>query len=319
MDIIAPINKALIRAELNDSTFVRRTNNGKKEIFIISHFNAPNTIQEIGRLREISFRDAGGGSGKSVDLDEHDLSDIPFKQLIVWDPSHEEIVGGYRFLEGYEILRNASSKLDTPTAHLFDFGQKFIQDYLPQTFELGRSFVQPNYQPNYNVRKGLYSLDNLWDGLGYLIVSQPSMEYFFGKITMYPNFNAKARDMIHYFLDLHFGDHEKLVFPSEPLLYKTDIDDIKPIFKGIDYLEDYKILNQQVRKFGENIPPLVNAYMNLSPGMKYFGTSINHDFGAVEESGILIKISDIYEAKKARHIYNISEKRIDSSELSNEG
>lgn len=310
VNIIERIDRNLILKELNNKTFVRRTNNGNKEIFIFDHLSAPNTLKEIGRLREVSFRDAGGGSGKDCDVDEYDLSEKPFKQLIVWDPDCQEIVGGYRYLEGSVILESGFEKPDTPTAHLFNLSDNFIKNYLPKTFELGRSFVQPLYQPNYNLRKGIYSLDNLWDGLGELVVEQPDMKYFFGKITMYPNYNPKARDFIHYFLNLHFGDKDGIVTPIKSLGYKTDISDIKDAFKGNNYIEDYKILNHSVRKFDENIPPLVNAYMNLSPSMKFFGTSINKRFGNVEESGILIKISDIYDAKIERHVKNILRARV---------
>jgi len=199
-EIIAAIDRKLLKAELNDETFVRRTNNGNKEIFIVDNKNAPNTMLELGRLREISFRESGGGTGKEADIDEYDISDSPFKQLLVWDPAEEAIVGGYRFLEGPEILKVSSENPNTPTSHLFNLSDKFINDYLPITIELGRSFVQPLYQPNYNLRRGLYSLDNLWDGLGQIIVDQPHNEYYFGKITMYPSFDSVARDMIHYFL-----------------------------------------------------------------------------------------------------------------------
>jgi hypothetical protein len=310
IDIIERIDRELILNELNDETFVRRTNNGNKEIFIVDHYNAPNTLQEIGRLREVSFRDAGGGSGKAVDIDEYDLSEKPFKQLIVWDPDCLEIVGGYRFLEGNIIMESSFGYPDTPTAHLFNLSDDFKTNFFPKTFELGRSFVQPLYQPNYNLRKGIYSLDNLWDGLGELVVQHPEMKYFFGKITMYPSFNPIARDLIHFFLDFHFGDENKIVSPIENLGYKTNIEEFKGIFNGKDYIEDYKTLNHKVREFGENIPPLVNAYMNLSPTMKYFGTSINERFGNVEESGILITINDIYDSKIDRHVKNIIRERV---------
>ncbi len=309
-DITAKIDRVLIKKELNNNTFARRTNKGNREIFIIDCHDSPNTLNEIGRLREVSFRDAGGGTGKPMDIDEYDTAETPFKQLIVWDPSHEEIVGGYRYLEGYKILESGFDNPSTPTSHLFTLSEKFKKNYLPTTFELGRSFVQPLYQPNYNLRKGMYSLDNLWDGLGWLIVQQPKMEYFFGKITMYPNFNAEARDTIHFFLNMYFADNDKLVFPTEEFKYKTDLLATSNLLLGNDYLADFKILNSIVRERGENIPPLVNAYMNLSQTMKYFGTAINHRFGAVEETGISIQISDIYAAKKKRHINNINTERI---------
>ncbi|RLD43851.1 MAG: hemolysin [Bacteroidetes bacterium] len=310
-NIIKAISRDLIKQELNDDTFVRRTNNGNKEIFIFDHISAPNTLKEIGRLREISFRDAGGGTGKELDIDKYDTSDIPFKQLMVWDPEQEEIVGGYRFLEGHEILKSGFDNPSTPTSHLFEMSDEFKKDYLPFTIELGRSFVQPLYQPNYNLRKGLYSLDNLWDGLGALIVQQPHMKYFGGKFTMYPNFNKEAHDILHCFLNYHFEDKDNLLTPLFKLGYKTDkIEEIKKLFPTDDYLINYKTLNHSIRNLGENIPPMINAYMNLSSTMKYFGTSLNSNFGDVEESGILLTINDIYDRKKDRHVNNIIKERI---------
>ena len=309
--IISEVDRQLLEQELNDDTFIRRTNNGNKEIFVVTHQNAPNVLREIGRLREITFREAGGGTGKELDLDEYDLEERPFKQLVVWDPEHKEIVGGYRFKEGRFIYESAlAGDPHTPTAHLFNLNEVFIRNYLQKTIELGRSFVQPKYQPNYDLRRGLYSLDNLWDGLGYLTVDYPEVEYFFGKITMYPSFNVEARDYILYFLNLYFKDPENLITAKYPLSYKHDEKKLAELFCGDDYIKDYKTLNHKVRSLGENIPPLVNAYMNLSPTMRTFGTSVNERFGNVEETGILIRLADIYPSKKDRHINNIIRERI---------
>ncbi|MBQ5697157.1 MAG: hemolysin, partial [Muribaculaceae bacterium] len=81
-----------------------------------------------------------------------------------------------------------------------------------------------------------------------------------------------------------------------------DYESYQKLFCGANFKEDYKILNQEIRRHGNNIPPLVNAYMSLSPTMKIFGTAINHEFGEVEESGIFFAISEIFEEKKQRHI-----------------
>lgn len=311
--IIDPVDPALIMAELTEDKFVRDTNNGHKKIYIITHHDSPNTMLELGRLREVSFRDAGGGTGKEVDIDEFDTDAVsPFKQLIVWSPLDKVIIGGYRFLEGEKIRRTPDGNYFSPTAQLFRLSDCFIQDYLPHTIELGRSFVQPDYQPAYNLHKGLYSLDNLWNGLGALTIDYPEIKYFFGKITMYPRFNIRARDMILYFLHKHFPDPDELARPYEPLTIVTDPVELEMIFTGTNYDEDYRILIKNVRILNETIPPLVNAYMNLSASMRMFGTSINHHFGGVEESGILITIEDIYDIKKDRHVS--SYKRTDKSE-----
>jgi len=300
--IVPALDRKLLKDELTEEKFVRETNNGNNLIYIIDYHDSPNLMNEIGRLREITFRDAGGGTGKRIDVDVFDTRDIPFKQLIVWNPEDEEIVGGYRFLRGKDIMVGDDGEVQSPTSRLFKFSKKFIDEYLPNTIELGRSFVQPLYQPTYNIRKGMYSLDNVWDGLGAIVIQNPGIKYFFGKITMYPHFNLLARDLILFFLTKYFPDHEKLIIPHDPVIIQTDTTVLENIFTGQCYDEDYKILMHHVRGLKENIPPLVNAYMNLSSTMRTFGTAVNHNFGNVEETGIIVTIKDVYNFKKERHL-----------------
>jgi hypothetical protein len=301
-DIIAPVSKEALRAELTPDKLMRRTNKGDNEIYIITHHDSPNVMREIGRVREITFRDAGGGTGEEVDIDEYDINDDPYKQLIVWDPQALEIIGGYRYILCNNLPVDEQGMVPLATTHLFKFSEKFIQEYLPFTVELGRSFVQPHYQSSRAGAKALFALDNLWDGLGALIVDHPEMKYFFGKVTMYTHFHLQARNLILYFFHKYFKDNENLVIPLKPMNLGINEEEMERVFDGGSYREDYKILSQKVREFGENIPPLINAYMNLSPSMKTFGTVINDEFGGVEETGIIVTISDIYEAKKDRHI-----------------
>jgi hypothetical protein len=300
--IIPPVDKAILQEELDEAHFVRNTNNGHNQIFIFTAHSSPNLMQEVGRLREDTFRDAGGGTGKSIDIDEYDIADKPFVQLIVWNPADKAIVGGYRFIHGKNIPCNKNGELNSATAELFDYSDHFVRDYLPVSIELGRSFVQPEYQPTINFKKGMYSLDNLWDGLGAMIIDNPDVHYFFGKMTMYPDYNRTARDIILYFLKTFFPDNEKLMTPKREVIGETDEQFIKGLFTGKTFEENYKILIHEIRNHNEHIPPLVNAYMNLSPTMMTFGTAINHEFGEVEETGIMIKIPDIYARKKERHL-----------------
>jgi hypothetical protein len=258
-------------------------------------------MREIGRLREVTFRHAGGGTGKSIDIDEFDTCSHPYQQLLVWNPEDQEIVGAYRFI----LCKDAeyiNGKVHLATTELFNFSEQFYKEYLPYTIELGRSFIQPLYQPSEQFRKGLFSLDNLWDGLGALVVDNPSQKYFYGKVTMYTDFNVVARDYILTFMLHYFPDDEKLVTPIHGLTNKTDVSNFLKELKNLDYKAGYAYLNKVVRALGENIPPLVNAYMNLSSTMKCFGTAINPTFGDVEETGILVTINDIYQSKKERHI-----------------
>ncbi len=296
--VIQPIDRHLIIKELTPDKFIRVTRKGGNFLFEITAANSPMTMREIGRLREISFRLGGGGTGKHIDIDEFDTDPKnPYKQLIVWDPKDQEIIGGYRYIQcgGLDTKKMA-------TAELFSFSDDFKTKYLPYTIELGRSFIQPNYQSTNLKRKSLYSLDNLWDGLGALIVKYSHIKYFFGKVTMYPSYNTSARNMLLHFLHKYFTDNESLVCPISPLSCDKDNPFFADLFKGLDYKESYKILQRELKSFGEHIPPLINSYMNLSPSMKMFGTAINEEFGQVEESGILVHIPDIYPEKIERYI-----------------
>lgn len=296
-----------LTAELVKLGMLRKTNNGNNEVYLFDNNTSPLLMHEIGRIRELTFRHAGGGTGKSLDIDEYDISpEQPQKQLIIWDPDNREIVGGYRFT--YKGHKENEFSIDRfASSSYFTFSQKFIKKYLPHTMELGRSFVRPEYQSGAMGRKSLYALDNLWDGLGAIIIDNRQIRYLFGKVTMYTHYNVQARNMILYFMLKHFPDVDKLALPSDPIALDIHTDEMRQIFTGKSFKEDYKILSQEVRKLGENIPPLINAYMNLSPTMKCFGTFINHHFGDVEETGIMITVRDIYIEKVNRHLSSYRE------------
>ena len=304
-EIIQPIAKEILKSELTPDRQLRMTNKSHNEIYVITAHNAPNVMKEIGRLREIAFREAGGGTGKDMDIDEFDTCDNCYKQLIVWNPEAEEIIGGYRYLLGTDWDYDEKGQPILATSHMFHFSGRFIKEYAPWTIELGRSFVSLPYQSSRMGAKSLFALDNLWDGLGALTVIKPNVKYFFGKMTMYPSYIRKGRDMILYFLKKYFDDKEKLIIPMKPLEMDTDPKELENLFSGKSFKEDYKVLNGEIRKLGYNIPPLVNAYMSLSPTMKLFGTAINYGFGDVEETGILIAVDEILEEKRVRHIDSI--------------
>ena len=301
-EIIQPISKEVLKSELTVDRLLRMTNKSHNEIYVITAKNAPNVMKEIGRLREIAFRNAGGGTGKSMDIDEFDTMDSCCRQLIVWNPDAEEIIGGYRYIFGsdWEIANDGQPVL--ATSHMFHFSDQFIKDYMPYSVELGRSFVSLEYQNVRTNTKSIFALDNLWDGLGALTVINPKVKYFFGKMTMYPSYIRYGRDMILFFLKKYFDDKENLIVPTKPLELETDEKVFEELFNANSFKENYKILNREIRQMGYNIPPLINAYMGLSPTMKLFGTAINKGFGDVEETGILIAVDEILEEKRIRHI-----------------
>lgn len=300
--IILPVDRELIEKELTEDKMLRRTNNGNNMLYVVTHHDSPNIMTEIGRLREMSFRVAGGGTGKEVDIDAYDTMPNPYKQLIVWDPAEKEILGGYRYFVCSEVFNDEDGNCNLATARLFKFSKKFRDEYIPYMIELGRSFVQPAYQSTNRKGKGIYAMDNLWDGLGAVWLKHPHIKYFFGKVTMYTTYDKEARDLILYFLKKYFPDRKNLVLPFEPLEFSTDISLLEGILNGKSYSDDYKQLSLNVRARGENIPPLINAYMNLSPTMKVFGTAMNYSFGDVEETALMVTLNDMYDEKIERHL-----------------
>jgi hypothetical protein len=300
--IILPVDRELIEQELTQDKLLRQTNNGHNLLYVVTHENSPNIMKEIGRLREISFRVAGGGTGKEVDIDMFDTMSDPYQQLIVWDPDEKEILGGYRYFICSAAISDTDGNCNLATSRLFRFSKIFKDEYMPYMIELGRSFVQPAYQSTNRKGKGIYAMDNLWDGLGAVWMKNPHVKYFFGKVTMYTTFHREARDLILHFLSKYFEDKENLMTPFEPLRITTDRKVLESILCGSTYQEDYKLLSHNVRARGEVIPPLINAYMNLSPTMKVFGTAMNYSFGDVEETAIMITLNDMYDEKIERHI-----------------
>ncbi len=283
--------------ELTADKLIKYTAKGNNEIYIVNAHNAPLVMHEIGRLREESFSDAGGGTGKTVDIDEYDTSENCYDQLLVFNRESNEIIGGYRFIDGKRALTNPDH-IALSTLHYFDFSDEFIREYLPYTIELGRSWLRPEYQSAKNFKKGLYALDNIWEGLGAIVKLYPDLKYFFGKITMYPSYDREARDILLSFMHHFFSDKEGLVRPKIPMSYV----DHTALFEGLSYKEAFRKVNKIIRAKGTIIPPLFNIYMNLSPTMKMFGTALNNDFGEVEESAIMITVEDVYDDKKARYV-----------------
>lgn len=300
--IIDPVSVDLIKAELLPDRKICNTNKGGNEIYVLNAHNAPATMQEIGRLREISFRSAGGSSGLSADIDEFDTMPKPYEQIVVWDPQADKILGGYRFILGSDVEFDDKGQPHLATSHMFRFSERFIRDYLPHTIELGRSFVTPEYQSSAAGVKAIYALDNLWDGISAILLANPHMMYFFGKMTMYPSYDKSARDLILHFLWKHFDDPDELVRPIESVMPDTDGRILDMILDEDDFRQDYRKLKNAIHRLGTSIPPLVNSYMNVSAGMKMLGTAINREFSDVEETGILVCFDEMYSDKRDRHM-----------------
>ena len=300
-EIIAPVERELLTKELTEERFLRNTTKLRNQLYLVNAHNSPNLMREIGRLRELAFRTSGGGTGKSADIDDYDTAEKPFEQLILWDPEDKEIIAGYRLLMCKNAPRDEAGHIVSATAKLFQLSKEFVVDYLPDTLELGRSFVQPKYQRG-SSRKGLFSMDNLWDGLGAIVVQNPDIKYLFGKVTMYPTYNREARNMLLAFMHHYFPDKDELARPIESYVSDEDLAPFAGMFAGQEYKQGFTLLNREIRQRGEIVPPLINSYMGLSATMKTFGTALNTTFGNVEETGIMVTLADIYEERKSRYL-----------------
>ena len=308
--IIDPVSTEILKSQLTKDRFLRTTNHGGNEIYVVDNTNAPDVIREIGRLREEAFRAGGGGTGRELDIDKFDTdAAYGYKQLVLWDPEAERIIGGYRYVLCDDIVYDKYGQPILTSSHMFRFSKKFIKKELQHTIELGRSFVTIDYQSSKGGAKSIFALDNLFDGLGALMVMYKGrMKYFFGKMTIYRQYPAPAREMIQVFLNKWFGAAKmrrvKLVKPAR---VKRPIKYMK-VLKGLTFKEDYRNLKAFVSDFGVSIPPLVNSYMNLSPKMQYFGTGINDEFGDIYDSGILIPFKYITDDKIERHVKTLTPK-----------
>jgi len=302
--IIDPVPVELLKAELTKSKKLEDTNKGHNELYIVTWQDSPNVVTEIGRLRELAFREAGGSTGNAVDLDEYDKMEKPYKQLIVWDPDNEAIIAGYRFLYGSDASFDEKGQPIMASSHQFRFSQKFINEYLPHVIELGRNFVAPAYQSSKNGAKSIFALDNLWDGLVAIIMKSPDLLYFFGKITIYPSYDHITRDLIYHFLWKHFGDKDELIRPWEDQTIMPDSDPelMNLIINKDNLMEDYKLLKAAAKMRGVNIPPNMTIYISITSQMLMFGTAVNRLMHNIEDSCVLIPFDAIYHEKKRRHI-----------------
>lgn len=301
--IIAPVEKEILKQELKSEYFLRPTNKAHNDIYVLTAHQAPNVMREIGRLRELSFRAGGGGTGDEIDTDEYDYMEKPYYQLIVWDPVAEEIVGGYRYLPGSEVGFYENGQPRFVMTHLFNFSDKFIKDFLPYTIELGRAFVQPDYQTSKMGTKSLFALDNLWDGLGALIHTVKNARYFIGKVTIYNSYPSIGRELIYEYLFRYFPDPDKLIHPLVTVEVSAEGKArAKEIFIEKDSAHNYKALQKAIRVEGETVPSMFQAYIGLTDTMRVFGSIFDQDFGSVYETGIMITMDDLIESKKMRYV-----------------
>jgi len=301
-EIIKPISKEILINELKIALFLRPTRVGNNEVYIFSSEQCPNLMQEVGRLRELTFREAGAGFGKEVDIDDYDIGEHRCKQLIVWDPIKKEIVGGYRFNIFYDLKNKNLNDIPLSNKFLYNVSNKFVSDYIPYLVELSRAFIQPMFQPKYAGRRAAFSLDNIWDGLGALVIKYPFLKYYFGRLTFFSNYNATVRDSIFYFFQKHLKGDTSLLQAKRPLSLDTPISYIKKKINISDIKEDYKSLQLIAKEHNAVIPPLMKSYYNASSSLKVFDPVFDSYFGSSYAVAIIVTIKDIYPSYVKRYI-----------------
>ena len=301
-EIIKPLSKEILINELKLAFFLRPTRIGNNEVYIFSAQECPNLMNEVGRLRELTFRDAGAGFGKKVDIDQYDTDGYTCKQLIVWDPINKEIIGGYRFNIFNDLKHKKLKDIPLLNKSLYNVSNNFISDYIPYLVELSRAFIQPMYQPKNVGKKAAFSLDNIWDGLGALVVKYPFLKYYFGRLTFFSNYNTTVRDSIFYFFDKHLKGDVSLLKAKEPVSAMTPNSYIKKRINSSDEKEDFKSLQIIAKDHNTIIPPLMKSYYNASNSLKVFEPVFDSYFGSSYAAAIIVTIKDIFPSFVKRYI-----------------
>ena len=290
-----PVDRRALREDLKKGELLGETADGKKIVLFAYEADSP-VMREIGRLRELTFRTVEEGTGESYDLDAYDAE---FRHLVLWDDQELEIVGAYRIGECAQILeRSGMDGLYTPS--LFDFNPALIER-LPQSLEMGRSFVQPRYW-------GKRSLDYLWYGIGAYIKRHPEIRYFYGPVTLSDAYPQVAKELIVAFFSEQFGDDANMAVGKRPFRASEEVKQLaKESFRG-DYKDAYKKLNRLLEQYQVKVPTLFKQYAELCEpgGMRFIDFSIDPEFGDCIDALILVDIQQIKPKKFQRYIGELS-------------
>ena len=292
-NVIHPAKTQLINKELKASELIGTTHDGKR-IYLFDYRQNSHVMREIGRLRELSFRQVREGTGNPLDIDAYDRY---YRHLILWDEEELEIVGSYRIGEVGSILHE--NGLNGLYAHsLFKFG-KDLFPYLKESIELGRSFVQPRYQ-------GKRSLDYLWYGIGAYLQKRPEIKYMYGPVSLSNAFPGETKNMIASFYSSLFGNEKELVQPRSPFVFTQDED--FSAYRGVsdesEYRKAFSVLKEKLANFGVRVPTLYKQYVELCEpgGCEFLAFNIDKDFSDCIDALVMVHVDAIREKKRQRYI-----------------
>lgn len=291
-NVIHPVSARQLRSQIYNNEFIGQTTDGKK-IFLVEYQKSKDIIREIARLRELTFRKVGEGTGTKKDTDRFDKY---YKHIVLWDDNQLEIVGSYRLADGKSVLTELNSDAFY-TSTLFKFNNNFIP-LLFNAVELGRSFVQSKYWNS-------LALDYLWQGIGkYLSINQ-HIRYLFGPVSLSNNYSSEAKEMIVYFFSKWFPPKREYIHSFNPFeLSKNSVEKLNQIFKFDDYQKELAILKNLLNNLGFTIPVLYKQYADLCMpgGVQFLGFNIDSNFGNCVDALILVDLYYLKENKKRRYL-----------------
>lgn len=292
--IAHPEDRRVLRRELKQSKLLGETKDGK-QIYLFDAFKGSTVMKELGRLREISFRRVGEGSGEKRDIDQYDQY---YRHIILWDEEELEVVGAYRIAEAYKLVQAQGLKA-LYCSQLFSISPT-LAEKMTQGIELGRSFVQPKYW-------GKRALDYLWFGIGAYLRHHPDVRYLFGPVSLSNSYPAAAKDMIvHYYRHYH-GDTDHLAQANAPYLLTAERQqEMYNLFAGNDLTADFQQLKEQLDHFGVTVPTLFKQYTELCEigGIRFMDFSVDANFGYCIDAFILVDLTLIKVRKKERYIHD---------------
>ncbi|MEW8648128.1 MAG: lysophospholipid acyltransferase family protein [Candidatus Thiodiazotropha endolucinida] len=290
--IAHPESRQALKKELSKGRLLGETRDGKQIVLMDWEIGSA-LMREIGRLRELSFRKVGEGTGRRRDIDKYDTH---YRHLVLWDDNELEVVGSYRIGEAGPIINDRGMQ-GLYTTSLFDFDESF-QPYAERAIELGRSFVQPRYW-------GSRALDYLWQGLGSYLRHHPEIRHMYGPVSISDRYPKAARDLMVVFYKHYFGCKSRLGEAKIPYqLDKACQEEFSRHFCGDDLERDLQELKNQLALYNVTIPTLFKQYTDLCEpgGVCFLDFGKDPDFAGCTDGMILVSVDKVKSVKRKRYI-----------------
>ena len=291
--IARPERRVLLNKAIRQGELLGRTPDGM-EIYLFQDGNNEVVFREIARLRELTFRLVGEGSGKRRDRDQFDRY---YQHLVLWSPQDLEIVGSYRFSDAARVI--AEQGLEGLYSHSLFALDNGSCPFLQQGLELGRSFVQQRYW-------GKRSLDYLWFGIGAFLQRNPQYRYLFGPVSISNAMPRTAKELLILFYRLYFTRPEMPACSRNPFSFSMSAEELAASFSGQDYRRDFTLLKSLLAAMGVSVPTLYKQYTELceAGGVYFLDFNVDPGFADCIDGLVVVDISLLKESKRRRYINN---------------